>query len=46
MNLVLPIVFFAIGIGLLAKRMGPREWGVLGLWIAIVIARYWIKGPS
>ena len=46
MNLVIPIIFFALAMGLVFKRMGPREWLILGLWIAVIILRYWINGPS
>lgn len=45
MNLVAPIVFFAIAMGMFCKRWGRNEFIVLSAWIILVIARYWIKGP-
>ena len=38
MNIVLPIVFFAVVLGLFVKRMTPGVWALLTLWIVLVIA--------
>ena len=40
----MPILGGALVIGLLAKRMTWREWGLLAAWILIITAKYWIKG--
>jgi hypothetical protein len=36
-NIVLPIVFFVVGVGLFAKRITPRVWWAIAAWIALVI---------
>lgn len=43
MNIVLPILFFAVGIGLYAPRMTLRLWGAMVLWIVLVIGFYYVK---
>jgi hypothetical protein len=43
MSIVLPIVFFAVGLGLFARRMTPRLWALMIAWIVIVIAYNYVK---
>lgn len=43
MSIVLPIVFFAVGLGLYVKRMTPRLWALMACWIALVIAYNYFK---
>ncbi len=43
MSIVLPIVFFAVGLGLFVRRMAPFHWGLMTLWIALVIAFNYVK---
>ncbi len=43
MNIVLPIIFVAVGMGLWVRRMTPTHWGALALWIALVIAYTYVK---
>ncbi len=43
MSIVLPIVFFAVGLGLYVRRMTPALWGLMTLWIALVIAFNYVK---
>lgn len=43
MNIVLPILFAAVAVGLYAPRITPRVWGALVLWIALVIGFYYVK---
>ena len=42
-SIVLPIVFFAVGMGLSVRRMTPRLWALLVAWIALVIAYNYVK---
>ena len=42
-TLVLPILLFAAVTGLFVRRVTLRVWCVMALWIALVIARYYIK---
>jgi hypothetical protein len=46
MNLVLPIVFFAVVFGLFVPqdRIQRYRW-LLVVWIVIIVAVYWIKNP-
>ncbi len=43
MSIVLPIVFFAVGLGLFVRRMTPGLWGLMTLWIVLVIAFNYVK---
>ena len=43
MNIVLPIVFFAVLLGLFSRRITPAHWGALLLWISLVTAYYYVK---
>ena len=43
MNIVLPILFFVVGVGLFVRRMTPAVWCVIGSWIALVIAYNYFK---
>ena len=43
MNLILPIVFFALGLGLLVRRVETRHWWIMGAWIVLVVAYHYIK---
>lgn len=43
MNIVLPIVFFAVIMGLSVKRMTPRLWLLMIAWIILVVAYRYIK---
>lgn len=43
MTIVLPIVFFAVGLGLSVRRMLPWHWGLLTLWIVLVLAYNYVK---
>lgn len=43
MNLILPILFAAVGVGLFARRVTPLHWAGLTLWIALVIAYQFFK---
>lgn len=43
MSIVLPIIFFAVVLGLFVKRMTPRLWALLTLWIVLVIAYNYFK---
>jgi EamA domain-containing membrane protein RarD len=45
MNLIAPIMMFAVALGLFRPRMGKGEWIALSLWIVAVVIRYYIKGP-
>jgi len=40
MNIVLPIVFFVVGIGLFARRLTAGVWWAIAAWIALVIAAH------
>jgi hypothetical protein len=44
MSIVLPIVFFAVGLGLFANKMSARLWALLAVWIVLVIAVAYLKG--
>ena len=43
MNIVLPIVFAAVAVGLTVRRMTPAVWGGLLVWSALVILVDFIK---
>lgn len=43
MSIVLPIVFFAVALGLSVRRIAPLHWGVMTVWIALVIAYNYAK---
>ena len=42
-NILLPIVFAAVAVGLTVRRMTPAVWGGLLLWVALVVAFNFIK---
>ena len=44
MSIVLPILFFALAIGLVVKKVTPRVWFVLICWICLVIAFNLVRG--
>ena len=43
MNIVLPIVFFAVCLGLFVKRMTNAHWIALASFISLVIAVQFLK---
>ncbi len=43
MSIVLPIVFFAVAMGLFIRRMTPLSWSLLVAWIAAIIAYNFFK---
>lgn len=44
MNIVLPIVLMAIVLGLfMPLRQRRTAYGIMGVWIALVIAWYYVK---
>ena len=43
MNLILPIMFAAIGVGLFARRVTPAHWVGLTAWTALVIAYHFFR---
>jgi len=43
MTIVLPIVLGAVFVGLFVKRVTPRTWWFLGLWITIVVVYHLLK---
>ena len=43
MNIVLPIVFLAAGIGLFAKRVTSAHWIALGSVITLIVAYHFFK---
>lgn len=43
MSIVLPIVFFAVVMGLFVPRMTPKHWVGLAVWIMLVVAHAYIK---
>lgn len=43
MNIVLPIVFAAVFMGLFCRRTGAREWLMLVAFIMVVIAYNYFK---
>ena len=43
MNIVLPIIFFAVCLGLFVRRMTLAHWAILASWIALVIAYNYFK---
>ncbi|MGI4789054.1 MAG: hypothetical protein ACRYFS_09415 [Janthinobacterium lividum] len=44
MTIVLPIVFFAVCVGLFAKRITNAHWITLACWISLIIAYHFFKG--
>lgn len=44
MTIVLPILFFAVVLGLFARRVTPRHWAALAGWIVLVVAYNYWKG--
>ena len=42
-NILLPIVFAAVAVGLTVRRMTPAVWGGLLLWVALVVAFNFVK---
>jgi hypothetical protein len=44
MSIVLPIVFFAVGLGLFVTKMTARLWALLTVWIGLVITVAYLKG--
>jgi general stress protein CsbA len=43
MNIVLPIVFFAVVMGLFVRRMTAGHWVGMAIWIMLVIGRAYLK---
>jgi len=43
MTIILPILLFAVGVGLFVKQMTPRVWFVMIIWIMLVIAWNYFK---
>lgn len=43
MNIVLPILFAAVVVGLYVPRVTFRVWCALALWIVLVITFYYVK---
>ncbi len=43
MNIILPIVFVAVCLGLFVRRLTPVHWSALTFWIALVIAYNYVK---
>ena len=43
MNIVLPIVFFSVVMGLWVRRMTALHWAGLVLWIMLVIAYSFLR---
>ncbi|WP_301002416.1 hypothetical protein [Capsulimonas corticalis] len=43
MTIVLPILFFALFIGLTAQKITSRHWLVMIVWICAVLGWYYVK---
>ena len=43
MNLVIPLFFAAVLVGLFVKKMTPLVWGGLALWVFLNIAYRFLK---
>ena len=43
MSIVLPILFFAVGLGLFVRRMTPVVWGALAFWIMLILLYNFLK---
>lgn len=43
MKLILPILFFALFIGLFVRRMTPLVWGGVALWVLLFITRAYFR---
>lgn len=43
MNIVVPIVLFAVALGLFVKRMTPRLWALMICWILFITVHYYLK---
>ena len=43
MTLILPILIFALVVGLIVEKMTPRVWCVLVLWISLVLVYSYFK---
>ncbi|MEO7716590.1 MAG: hypothetical protein ABIY70_10325 [Capsulimonas sp.] len=43
MNIVLPIIFFAVFLGLTTDKITPRHWLAMIVWICAVVGWYYIR---
>jgi len=43
MNIILPILIASLAVGLLVRRVTVVHWLLLSVWIAVVIAVYYVK---
>ena len=43
MNIILPILIVSLGMGLTVRKMRTIHWLILSVWIALVIAVFYIK---
>ena len=43
MNIILPILFFAVVMGLFVRQMTAKHWVGLAAWIMLVVAHAYLK---